>query len=366
MKFICQQQELSKALNTVMKAVTTRTTMPILKQIYLKGEKNILKLICADTEVTIERHVKCVVEEEGELLVNAKNFNEIIKKLPKSDIIFSLKERNLMIESENSFFELPASSAEEFPQTTEMKEKKVFSLDSNMLKEMIRKVYFFTSTDESSGIYTGILVKITENELNFVGSDRYRLGICNESIRNEFSHELIIPSKSMIDIMKIINEEGIDEYISVEIGSNRVLFNIKNTKFLSRILEGHYINYSTLLNYESDVEVLVNRKNLLSAIDRASIFGKEGNTSIIYCDFDNNNLKISSFSEEGNAEENIRIEKTGEDIEMSFNSRYITDVLTAVEDENLKIFLNKRMCIIEPEVGKEFIFLISPLNKRTK
>ena len=85
----------------VMKAVTTRTTMPILKQIYLKGEQNILKLICADTEITIERHVKCVVEEEGELLVNAKNFNEIIKKLPKSDIIFSLKERNLMIESEN-------------------------------------------------------------------------------------------------------------------------------------------------------------------------------------------------------------------------------------------------------------------------
>lgn len=367
MKFSCKQQILSKALNIVSKAVTSRTTIPILKGILLKVDENgLLTMSASDLDLTIEKTFQVEDFQPGEIVVQAKLFGDIIRKLPNENILVENQDNNVMISCSNSQFNIVGSSSDEFPKLSlseEEREKVVF--DKEILKDMIKKTSFAASIDESRGVITGVLLEMTEESLNMVSLDGFRMAIARESIKNSIEKKVIIPAKIISEIAKIISESETEEKtVDMYINDKRVTFVIEDIKVVLRLLDGEFIKYNEILPSESKIKVIVNKSDLLESIERASLLAKVGKNNLVKFDIVENNIEITSKSEEGNVKENVIISKLGDDLVIGFNSKYIIDALKAIDDEEISLLFNNSVspCLIRPINGNHYEYLVLPVR----
>jgi DNA polymerase III, beta subunit len=366
MKFACNQQILSKALNTVSKAVTSRTTIPILKGILLEvNEDNTLILSSSDLDLSIEKRIDISAEEAGSVVVSAKLFSDIIRKLPNEEVIIEEQENNtIVIKCLASEFTIVGQPADEFPNIGEINMEKKLSLNKDILKEMIKKTSFAASIDESKGIIVGVLIEMEEESLNMVALDGFRMAITRESMKNEEKKKIIIAARILNEINKIISENEDNEDIYMVLDEKKAVFLLDETKIVLRLLEGDFIKYNDILPKEYKSRVIVNRSEMLNSIERASLLAKEGKNNLIKLSIFRDKIIITSRSEEGNVKEEVFIEKEGSDLDIGFNSKYILDVLKAVGDESVVMEFNTSVspCLIKPVEGKEYEYLVLPVR----
>ncbi|MBE6034339.1 DNA polymerase III subunit beta [Aminipila sp.] len=364
MRFTCNQQILSKAINTVSKAVTNRTTIPILKGILLKAENNKLTLTASDLDLSIEKIIDAHVSERGETVVLSRLFGEIIRKLPNEDITIELKEENnITIECSSSQFNIVCFPADEFPNIGTIEEKSKLVLNRELFKEMIRKTSFAASLDESKGVIVGVLIELEENYLNMIALDGFRMAVVKEEMKNLEDKRIIIASKILSEISKIISEVE-DEDVGIILDNKKAVVVLEGTRIVLRLLEGEFIKYKDIIPKECKTTVTVNRGDLLESIERASLFAKEGKNNLVKLSIAENNMTITSRSEEGNVKENVIISIDGEGLDIGFNSKYLIDVLKVIDDENINLELNTSIspCLVKPIEGNEFVYLILPVR----
>ena len=366
MKFRCNQSTLTKALNIVSKAVTSRTTIPILKGILLEvSDDGILKMCASDLDITIEEKIEVEDYIPGSVVVASKLFGDIIRKLPSSDIIIESDIDNVVIRCMNSEFSIVGMSADEFPSIKNMEEEKEkLCFDKNLLKEMIRKTSFAASIDESKGIITGILMEMTPDMLTMVAIDGYRMAITREAMINRDNKSVIISAKIMNEINKILSEASDDEDVDVILGDKKAIFVIGSVKVVIRIMDGEFIKYKDILPKQSRIEVNVNKNYLQESIERASLLSKEGKNNLIKMSIKDTIITITSKSEEGNVREEVLATKYGEDLDIGFNAKYVLDVLKSIDDEEIKMLFNTGVtpCLVEPLEGNKFEYLILPVR----
>lgn len=367
MKFSCNQQLLSKSLNIVSKAVTSRTTIPILKGILLNVENDgMLTMSASDLDLTIENKIKVDNYEEGNIVVFSKLFGDIIRKLPNEEVFIEIIDNNVIIKCKNSEFNIVGLSSSEFPKINDVKENEEYLLfDKELMKDMIRKTSFSASIDESKGVITGLLMELEEEKINMVAIDGYRMAIARSNMLNKRQDNIIISAKIFNEINKILSEiETEEENIRLFINEKKVIILIDNLKVVLRLLDGEFIKYRDVLPKESKCNITLNRMDLMNSIERASLLSKEGKNNLIKFDIKENNLVITSKSEEGNVKEEVVIEKTGDDLEIGFNAKYVLDVLKAIEDEEVQMLFNTSIspCLIRPIKGDEFEYLILPVR----
>lgn len=366
MKFRCNQSTLTKALNIVSKAVTTKTTIPILKGILLEvSESGILKMSASDMDITIEATVEVEDCIPGSVVVQSKLFGDIIRKLPSSDINIESEGDSVTITCMNSEFTIFCSSGDEFPSIKNMENtSSIISFDKSMLKEMIRRTSFAASPDEAKGVLTGLLMEMTADELIVVGIDGFRMAVNREPVINLEEHSVIISAKLMNEINKIISESGDDENVDMIIGKSSAMFIIGNIKIVVRLLEGQFINYKDILPRDGKIEVIVSRTQLQSSIERASLLSNEGKNNLIKLAIRDNIITITSKSEEGNVKEEVLANKTGDDLDIGFNAKYVLDVLKSIDDEEIKIIFNTSITpsVVKPLEGNKFDYLILPVR----
>lgn len=369
MKFTCNQQSLSKALNTVSKAVTSRTTIPILKGILLEASNdNTLTLSASDLDLSIEKKIEVSVEEEGSVVVSARLFSDIIRKLPNEDIeIEELENNNIIIRCLSSEFMIVGLPAEEFPNIGEINEEQKISLEKELLKEMIKKTSFAASIDESKGIIVGVLIEMEEDSLNMVALDGFRMAVTRENMKNEENRKIIISARILNEINKIISETEEQKEISVILDEKKAVFLLEDTRIVLRLLEGDFIKYKDILPKENKVKVKVSRTDLLNSIERASLLAKEGKNNLIKLSIFRDKVIITSRSEEGNVKEEVFIEKDGTDLDIGFNSKYILDVLKVVTDSQVVMEFNTSVspCLIKPVEGNSYEYLVLPVRIST-
>ena len=199
MKITCNQQTLAKALNTVSKAVSSRTTIPILKGIMIKAtEDNHLILTASDLEISIKKEIDADVQEPGAFVVMAKLFSDIVRKLPNEEILISEEDGNIVIKTSFSEFNVVSFPIDEFPEIGNKEEgSETIVIDSNIFKEMIRKTAFAASIDESKGVLTGILTEIEEDNIKMVSLDGFRLALVKENMKSAVPNKFIIAAKVM-------------------------------------------------------------------------------------------------------------------------------------------------------------------------
>ena len=367
MKFTCNQQILAKALNTVSKAVSNRTTIPILKGIMIKAtEEGSLILTASDLEISIKKEINADVQEPGAIVVMAKLFGDIIRKLPNEDILISCDESGtVLIKTSFSEFNVVSFSTDEFPEIGNKEEgSESITLDRDIFREMIRKTAFAASVDESKGVLTGILTEIDEEFIKMVSLDGFRLALVKENMKSASPNKFIIAAKVMNEISKIISEDEDDSDINILLGEKREVINVGNNEIIIRRMEGEFIKYNDILPTENTTNVIVSKEMLLESIERASLLSREGKNNLIKMIIKNDLMTITSRSEEGNVKEEIIVEKTGNDLEIGFNSKFVLDVLKVIDDDQISLNFKTGVspCVVKPVDGDYYEYLILPVR----
>ena len=246
MIFICEKQKLQEGILIVQKAITGKSTMPILEGIYIKTDSNGITLIGSDKDLSIETKVEADVLEQGSIVIDSKIFGEIIRKLPNSEVRIEIIENDtVQISCEKSIFNVVLMNPEEYPALPDITNEKQISVPQNILKNMIKSTSFSVAQDETRPILQGVLFEIKDKSLNLVALDGYRLAVKSEYLDSEFDIDVVIPGKTLNEVSKIL--EDVDNLVNITFTKNQILFNLEHTKIISRLLEGKFVNYASLL-----------------------------------------------------------------------------------------------------------------------
>ena len=363
MIFICEKQKLQEGILITQKAITGKSTMPILEGIYIEATKEGLTLIGSDMDVSIETKVEADVLDEGSVVIDSKIFGEIIRKLPNSDIRIEIIENNtVQITCQKSVFNVVYMDASDYPSLPKIDEDKKIEVPQNILKNMIKCTSFAIAQDETRPILQGILFEIKNRKLNLVALDGYRLAIKSEYLDSDFDIEVVIPGKTLNEVSKIL--EDIDSIVNITFTNNHILFNLKQTKIISRLLDGKFVNYNSLLPQEHKLVMSVDKQELQNGIERASLMAKEGNSNLINLDIKEDNLIITSNSQLGKVREEVSINLQGEGVQIAFNSRYLLDVLKNMEDEEVVMEMTSSVspCVIKSKQTDSYKYLVLPVR----
>lgn len=374
MKFIIQRDRLIQSVQDVMKAVTSRTTIPILTGIKIVATNEGVTLTGSDSDISIESFIPKEEEEDeiveikqtGAIVLQAKFFSEIVKKLPTDSVeIEVLNHLQTVIRSGKSKFNLNGLDAEEYPHLPQVEENNKFHIETDLLKAMIRQTVFAVSTSETRPILTGVNWKVENNELICIATDSHRLALRKAKIETENTYNVVIPGKSLNELSKIIDDSN--ELIDIVITENQVLFKAKHLLFFSRLLEGNYPDTSRLIPNESKTDVIVKTKEFLQAIDRASLLAREGRNNVVkFSTFENGFIEISSNTPEvGKVIEEIQTQSIeGEELKISFSAKYMMDALKALEGTDIKVSFTGAMrpFLIRPLHDESTLQLILPVR----
>ena len=368
MRFRCDKQELNRALSIVSKAVSVRTTIPILKGILLEVKENgKLVLTASDMDITIENTVSVEGTEMGAVVVPARLFGDIVRKLPNDEIIFESEGENISVKCLSSEFTLVGSPIDEFPNIKNTEENlKELVFDKSIFSDMIKKTSFAASTDQTKGAITGVLVELLKDSLNMVAIDGFRMAVTSEDVINMEENKVIISARIMNEINKIITEANNDNIGDIRIlcDNKSAVVYIDKIKIVMRLIAGEFLKYEDILPKESSIKVLVRKGDLAEAIERASLLSKEGKNNLIKLSIKDTLMNISSRSEEGTVNEDVLIRKEGDDLEIGFNAKYLLDILKVIDDEEIEMNFNSSIspCLIKPTEGRNYKYLILPVR----
>ena len=370
MKLICDKEKMLKAINSVTKAVAIRTTMPILEGILIQTNDNDIKFTCYDLELGIEYIIKdCKVEEQGATVVNAIMFSEIIRKLPDTEIKIEVNEKNLLvIECEGSLYKLATMNPEEFPELPEINIENSIEIEQNVLKDMIRKTIFAISTEENRPIFTGSLFEVKNNKLNVVAVDGFRLAWKNKFLQektNDFT--AVIPGRTLTEINKILLDSF--DVVKIGIAKNQALFEIENCKIVTRLLDGEFLNYSSVIPDKWETRVRVNRSILANCFERISLISSSSiekeKKYPVKVTVDVGKITISCTNQTGDAKEELYVNTEGKSLEAGFNPKYFLDVFRNIDDEDVFIDFGSSIspCIIRSvEEEGDYIYMVLPIR----
>lgn len=366
MKINCNQQILNKSIATVLKAVTNRTTINVLKDILIEAYNEKIVLKATDINISIETSIKCNVDEVGSVLIPAKLFFEVVRKLPNEQIYIESDDNfNILLKTSFSEFKLTGHNPEEFPKFNDLSNiSSKLSMDKDIFKSMIRRTIFSVGTDDIKPHLKGILFEIDENKIYMVSSDGFRISVAREDMINIKNEKVLLEGRNLGEVYKIVSESLIEEDLNISIGDKDILVSFDDTKIHLRLLENKYIDYKDVLPKDFNTKIVVNRKNLQEAIERASLMAKEGRNNLIKCSINGNLLTINSKSEEGSVKEEVIIEKIGENLDIGFNSKYLLDVFKAIDDDDIIIEFKSSLspCAIKPIDSNEYEYLVLPVR----
>ncbi|WP_339148264.1 MULTISPECIES: DNA polymerase III subunit beta [unclassified Sutcliffiella] len=349
MKFIIQRDKLVQSVQDVLKAVSSRTTIPILTGIKIVATEEGVTLTGSDSDISIESFIPCEeegsenveVQTAGSVVLQARFFSEIIKKLPMDTVEMEVQSQYVTtIRSGNSEFNLNGQDAAEYPHLPQVEEQNVFKVPTDLLKNIIRQTVFAVSTSETRPILTGVNWKLENHELTCIATDSHRLALRKAKVEaeNDISCNVVIPGKSLNELNKILDDNN--ELLDIVVTENQVLFKAKNILFFSRLLDGNYPDTSRLIPAESKTDITVTTKEFLQAIDRASLLAREGRNNVVkLATLEADTLEVSSNSPEvGKVVEQVQSNSiSGEELKISFSAKYMMDALKALEGNEILI-----------------------------
>lgn len=364
MKIICSKSNLLKGVNIVSKAVPSKTTMSILECILIDASTNEIKLTANDMELGIETKIEGDIIQKGIIAVDAKVFAEIVRKLPDNDVtIESGSNYQISIICEKAHFHISGKSGEDFSYLPYIEKTDFISLSQFTLKEVIRQTIFSIADNDNNKLMTGELFEVHDNELKVVSLDGHRISIRKIELKDTYpDKKVVVPGKSLQEISKILSGETEDE-VRIFFTNNHIVFEFDTTTVVSRLIEGEYFKINQMLSSDYETRFVINKKELLNCIDRATLLVKEGDKKPIIFRITNENMEININSQLGSMKEDIDIEKEGKDILIGFNPKFLIDALRVIDDENVTIYMvnPKAPCYIKDEEQK-YIYLILPVN----
>ena len=365
MKFSCEKALLQAAISTTSRAVSPKSSIPALEGILLEAGSD-LRLTGYNLETGIRTIVPADIREEGTLVLGARLFGEIVRKLPDDIVTFQSENYMVNIKCGMSEFNILGTDPEEFPELPTVEYQNSLILPQSRLKAMISQTLFAVSDNESRPIHTGSLFEVDSEGLTIVSVDGYRLALRHESIDKKegaetFSFE--VPGAALSEVEKICSD--VDEPASVTQGARHVMFKVGDTMLVSRRLEGEFLAYRQAIPRNNTIHVEGDTRALLSSIDRVSLIISDKLKSPLRCVFDSNLLKISTKTAIGDAYDECPLSGDGGGLEIGFNNKYLMDALKAAPADKVRLELTTGVspCVILPTEGEEnFLYMVLPVR----
>ena len=364
MKLICSKSNLLHGVNIVSKAVPTRTTMAILECILIDASANEIKLTANDMELGIETKIEGEIAERGVIALDAKIFSEIVRKLPDSDVVIETDASfKTTITCEKAKFNIVGKSGDDFSYIPYIERNEAITLSQFTLKEVIRQTIFSISPNDSNKMMTGELFEVNGDTLRVVSLDGHRMAIRKIVLKDEYeSTKVIVPGKTLNEISKILTGDN-EKEVQIFFGANHILFEFDDTIVVSRLIEGEYFKVDQMLSSDYATKVSLNKKDFLDSIERAIILIRENDKKPIILNIEDSKMSLKLNSSFGTMNAEILIHKTGQDLMIGFNPKFLSDALRIIDDEEVTLYMMnaKSPCFIKDE-DESYIYLILPVN----
>jgi len=366
MKFTCEKPLLLSAILTASRAAVTKSPIPLLEGLLLEVEDNNLRLTGYNLKTGIVTNVPAEVEKTGGIVLNARLFGEIIRKLPGQYVTVSVNSGYIAeISSEMSDFEVLGAPTSDYPELPAIDEQDTIEISESILKKMISQTNFAVSDNESRPIHTGALFETLDGELTVVAVDGYRLALRREPLENNKDSELsfVVPGDALSEVERIVSDG--DGQVNIKLGSKHILFSIDDTLLISRRLEGDFLNYKNSLPQQAKYQFKIEKDELVAAVERVSLIISDKLKSPVRCVFEDGVVKLHSVSALGKASDECIINGDGEGLEIGFNDKYLLEALKAAPADDVTLELNSGVtpCIISPaNDSNNFLYMILPVR----
>ncbi|MCL2228827.1 MAG: DNA polymerase III subunit beta [Firmicutes bacterium] len=364
MKLTCDGIELAEAIGIVGRAVGAKSMNPILEGIKLTAKDGQLIIAATDLEVYIQRTICANIESEGTTVVPGKIFGDYVAKLKESVVELALlKGDHMTIKHGDNVGDFQCMLAIEYPDIVNIDKKPHFSIKSEALRDFIAKTRVSVGQDDSRPVLKGVLCEIAGKRLTGVSLDGFRLSKINKTINNHADDlKVIIPGRSLEEIRKLVGDDNGE--VSIIIDNKFFQVNINKTMFAGRLVDGDYINYAQIIPDSFTTNVVVEKSAFEFAVERAGLLVRSDKVNLVTVDASDKTVAITSNNEIGKISEKVAAKIEGRDIKISFNAKYLYDVLKAINDEFIKISFGTELspCIIESAKNGDYFFLVLPVR----
>lgn len=341
MRIICTQKNLLKGVNIVGKISTSRGSLPVLSNILIRAEKGVIWFLATDLEIGIRTQITGKIETEGSFTIPARLFSEFVANCDDENITIELESDTIKFSSQKYTSHVNGIDSSEFPLIPQVKGKPLINFNSTQIKTALSQVVFSASRDESRPILTGVMFIFENNEVKIVATDSYRLAEKRIKSDQNFTEtsSVIIPYGSIIELLRIltINEEGVEFYL----GDNQVMFGVGKTQIISRVIEGKYPDYEKIIPTTFTNSTIINKNELNQALKVTGIFSRESANNIRLKIKQNELNLIAVAPQVGDNQAKLKVQTTGENMDIAFNSRYILDVLNQIDADEIELKTNK-------------------------
>ncbi len=369
MKLQCSAQDLITGIVNATRALSARPATQVLECVKLTTEEEFITLTCTDGSLTICARVKAQIEEPGEVLLPGRLFAEIARKLPEGTVSVAMNDKRITtIKCASSRSTLTGLPVTDFPKTLDLINTHALHVPQKRLKDMINRVVFAIAVQESRQTLTGCLMEVTRSELRLVGLDGFRLAL--QRMHGDFilpggttTVKAIIPGHVMGEMSRIM-DDGNDSMITFHMDGTHLMAIIGETTLVTSLLAGEYINYRQILPEKWLTRITVKRAELSDAIERASLMAREGKNNLVRMSAAGDVMRITSMSDLGDVLEELSVHLEGEQIEIAFNARYISDVIKNIDDECCMLSMNTNVspCVVSPVDGDDYLYLVLPVR----
>ncbi len=364
MKFSCEKALLSAAVATTSRAVAVKSSIPAMEGILIEADTR-LRLTGYNLETGIQATVSAEIQEPGSLVLSARLFGEIIRKMPDDVVVFTSNNYMVNIKCGLSEFNILGTDPEEFPELPTVDQQNSLTIEQNALRSMISQTLFAVSDNESRPIHTGSLFEVDQSGLTVVSVDGYRLALRREpveKIEGAESFSFVVPGSALGEVEKICSGDG---SVTVSQGARHILFQTGDTVLVCRRLEGEFLAYRNAIPRNNPIHVECDTRTLLASIDRVSLIISEKLKSPLRCVFGDGLVSITTKTGIGDAADQCPITGDGQDLEIGFNNKYLMDALKAAPADRLRLEFSSGVapCVILPAEGEEkFIYMVLPVR----
>lgn len=377
MKIRIAKSALVEAVTQVSKAVSQKTTIPVLTGMKATADQDGLILTGSNSDITIQVRIPKVEEDQeqvfveklGSVVIPGKIFGEIVRKLPGDYVEWEVNERYLItIRSGSTEFQLHGFDPDEYPRLPRLSADQIFSIPADELRLLIRQTGFSVATNEARGVLTGVLWQLENGILTCVATDSHRLSrrqIAIEGSDQLYLRNVIIPGKSMVELAKTFADYA--GYVEIIVADHQLLVKNEHIEFYSRLLDGTYPDTNRVIPQRGDTELITSTKELLQSVERASLISRDGRDNVIKWTMSDNSVEVTSVSQDiGSVTEEVVARVTGAALGISFNARYMIEALRSIDSDEIRIQFTGMMTpfIIQPADREDTLHLIVPIRTR--
>jgi DNA polymerase-3 subunit beta len=362
MKIVCIQDELSRFLQIVVRAIATKTTLPILTGIFLEAKEDTLKCVATDLEIAIEVNVPNIqIITPGSVVLSGKTFVEIIKHLPQIpvEIEFDENAKMVSITSRHSVYQIPVLPVEEFPTLPELKSGDKVEVNGEDLKEAIHQTIFATLADDPRPFLSSILWEITPEKIRLIATDVNRLAIKDIPVKSEIQKAALVPVRALREIANIFSGNhgaNVDVYIT----DKMIFIQGSGIKFSSRLVEAQFPRYEQVIPKEFTGNAVIDRNEFIEALERTALVSNS-----IKINLSGSEMVIHAKEpDKGNCKEEVTIEVNGKDIEIGFNVRFLLDFLRSIHDSKIifKYVQEQKPAVMQGQENGDYVYIVMPLK----